>query len=354
MRSIHSLASFLTVILTLSFAINFYVLARLCNLFGIKKGPLFWVLLLVCTVSLIGATIFHSLLGNLISTIVYTIATTWLGVLWLLFSTLLVYELLRLFIRINPSTAGLIIITIVAIVSVYSMINAQLLRVKTLTIPAGFDLRIVHLSDIHIGSVGAGFLDRIIDKTNALNPDLVLITGDLLDNFNKTTRKALQSLQNLSAPAFLVTGNHETYVGPARITQLLCACNVTLLDNHSVDYGPARIIGIAHATGRETLPQVLHDLNTDNSKFSILMYHRPVDLQTLSAAGINLTLSGHTHAGQIFPFNYIIALFHRPLSGLHKHNGSYLYVTSGTGTWGPRMRLGSRSEIVLLKITNTL
>jgi len=351
MRPIHSFASFLTIILTLSFAINFYVLARLCSLFGIKKGPLFWVVLLVCTVSLIGAAILHSHLANIISTIVYTIATTWLGVLWLLFCTLLVYELLRLFVKINPPAAGLIILTIVALLCVYSTINARLLRVKTLTIPGNADLRIVHLSDIHIGSVSASFLNRIIDKTNALNPDLVLITGDLLDNLNKTTRKALPCLKKLNAPAFLVTGNHETYIGPARITQLLSACNVTLLDNQSVDYGPARIIGIAHTAGRETLPQVLHDLNTDNSKFSILMYHRPVDLHTLSAAGINLTLSGHTHAGQIFPFNYIIGLFHRPLSGLHNHNGTYIYVTSGTGTWGPRMRLGSRSEIVLLKIT---
>jgi len=92
----------------------------------------------------------------------------------------------------------------------------------------------------------------------------------------------------------------------------------------------------------------------DNSKFCILMCHRPVKLKTLSKTGINLALTGHTHAGQIFPFNYIVGLFYPYVSGLHNHNNTYIYGTSGTGTWGPRMRLGSRSEIVRLEIRKNL
>ena len=101
---------------------------------------------------------------------------------------------------------------------------------------------------------------------------------------------------------------------------------------------------------KKDLEQVLQQINIDKAKFSILMYHSPVELKTLSQAGLDLVLSGHTHSGQIFPFNYIARLFHKPLSGLHKNNNTYQYITSGTGTWGPRMRLGSRSEIVLLEI----
>ena len=75
-----------------------------------------------------------------------------------------------------------------------------------------------------------------------------------------------------------------------------------------------------------------------------------VELKTFSQTGLDLVLSGHTHSGQIFPFNHIVRLFYKPSSGLHKYNNTYQYITSGTGTWGPRMRLGSRSEIVLLEI----
>ncbi|PKL49641.1 MAG: hypothetical protein CVV39_02725 [Planctomycetes bacterium HGW-Planctomycetes-1] len=95
---------------------------------------------------------------------------------------------------------------------------------------------------------------------------------------------------------------------------------------------------------------VLRILDIDPLKFKVLLSHRPVSLKTLSQMKIDLALCGHTHAGQIFPFNFIVGLFHKPVSGLHKYENSRLYVTSGTGTWGPRMRLGSRNEIVFIQI----
>ena len=157
-------------------------------------------------------------------------------------------------------------------------------------------------------------------------------------------------LKNLKAPVLFVTGNHEGYVGSVKVTKSLTASNVKVLHNKRVDYDGIQIIGIDNNVKKKDLEQILQQININKAKFSILMYHRPVELKTLSQTGLDLVLSGHTHAGQIFPFNYIVRLFHKPLSGLHKYNNTYQYVTSGAGTWGPRMRLGSRSEIVLLEI----
>lgn len=345
---------FISTVLFLSFALNFYVLARLYGLFRIKKGLVFWTVVIICSVSLIGASILQSFADNFISRVIYTVSAGWYGILWLSLSVLIVYEILRLFIKINSSVAGTLIIIVVTLVTIYSIINAQLVRIKSLTIPGPADTDIVQLSDIHIGSVSVNFLKRVIDKTNALNPDLVLITGDLVDNFNATTQKAIDLLKNLNAPVFFVTGNHERYVGPAKVIKSLTAANVKVLNNQLVDYSQIQILGIDYSDNEEDLEHTIEQLNMDNSKFCILMCHRPVKLKTLSETGIDLALTGHTHAGQIFPFNYIVGLFYPYVSGLQNHNNTYIYGTSGTGTWGPRMRLGSRSEIVRLEIRKKL
>jgi uncharacterized protein len=342
--------AFLSIILFLSFVLNFYVLWRLAGLFAIKRGLPFWILVFICSVSLITAAFLQFSFDNIICKIIFIVVTSWYGILWLLFSTLIVYEIAGLFLKINPAAAGTGIIIFVAVVTIYSMVNTQFIRVKKLTIGGNTDCNIVQLSDIHIGSVSGNFLKRIIEKTNALNPDLVLITGDLVDNFNKSTQEAIATLKNLKAPALFVTGNHESYIGPDRVAKALKAVNVTTLRNQMMDFGQIRIIGIDNGTGKTDIEQILRKLNTDKSKFCILMYHQPIDLKILSDAKVNLTLSGHTHHGQIFPFNYVVGLFYNYIWGLHKYEGGYLYVTSGTGTWGPRMRLGSRSEIALIQI----
>ncbi|MFH1615649.1 MAG: metallophosphoesterase [Planctomycetota bacterium] len=348
MSRIYSFAIFISIVLLLSFGMNCYVLARLFGLFKLKKDFLFWAVVIIFTTSLIGASIFQSFTGNIISRIIYTLSAGWYGILWLLFSALIVYEILRPFIKIKSSVAGTLIIIAVALLTIYSIINAQLVRIKNLKIPGPIDANIVQLSDIHIGSVSVNFLKRIIDKTNALNPDLVLITGDLIDNYNADTQKAIALLENLKAPVLFVTGNHEKYAGPAKITKLLTAANVKVLNNQLADFSRIQILGIDYNDNENDIERTIEKLNIDKSKFCILMSHRPVELKT--PTGIDLALTGHTHAGQIFPFNYIVGLFYPYTSGLHKQNNTYIYGTPGTGTWGPRMRLGSRSEIVLIKI----
>ncbi|OHB56680.1 MAG: hypothetical protein A2173_01745 [Planctomycetes bacterium RBG_13_44_8b] len=347
------MSKFLTIILSLSFVINFYVLFRLFGLFAIKRRVLFGILVVICSGSFIAGIIFHSSAGTLFSNIVYIITNTWLGFLWLLFSTLLVYEIVRLFIKIRPAAAGTAVLIIAGLAAIYALINAQLLRVKTLTFDANIDCNIVQISDVHLGCVSEKFFKKIIKKTNDLNPDIVLITGDLIEDFIPNTRDGLKALKDLKATVLFVTGNHERYAGPGGITDYLATLNVKVIRDRLLDCSHVQIIGIDDDTDPIILDGLLVGMNIDESKFCILMSHRPVDLEILSRANIDLTLSGHTHAGQIFPFNFVVRKYNKYVHGLYKHNNSYLYVTSGAGTWGPRMRLGSPSKIVLVKLRKT-
>ncbi|MHC4114526.1 MAG: metallophosphoesterase, partial [Planctomycetota bacterium] len=122
------------------------------------------------------------------------------------------------------------------------------------------------------------------------------------------------------------------------------------LRNEVVDFNGIQIIGINDSSGKNHLAGELQRLKMNTTAFKILMYHRPQGLEVASNFGINLMLSGHTHNGQIFPFNFVIRLLYKRTKGYFQYENCHLYVSSGTGTWGPQMRLGSKSEIVLIKL----
>jgi len=333
---------------------NFYVLARLAGFFGLKRNLVFYLVLAFCTLSLFLANYLERYIGNNLTGLIYFFCSLWMGILFLFFCTLLGYEILHLFMKFNPRTAGIVITVFVAVLSLYSMLNAQRLAVRVLEIPCTVDMDLVQWSDVHTGSTSAGFLKRIITKTNKLKPDAVLITGDLADGVGEKNRAALRMLDRLDAPVFLVTGNHERYTGIEKVAAAMAATKIRFLRNEVVDFQGVKIIGIDDGDNKNQLAMQLNRLNLNPSDFTVLMYHRPVGLEAASAAGIDLMLTGHTHNGQIFPFNYIVGIFFKYMSGFFEVNGTSLYVCPGTGTWGPRMRLGSRCEIVLIKLRKDL
>jgi predicted MPP superfamily phosphohydrolase len=341
---------FFITFLGIYFGGNFYVLWRLFGLLGIRRRFVFALLLIVLTFSLLGAAILERRFGNALTRVLYILAAHWMGIAIILFSCLLVYEVVNFFSKIPRPYGGIAVLVIAAITSIYAMINARILYVTTVQIPATVDMDIVQLSDIHLGSVGGGFLPRVVEKTNALNPDVVLITGDLIDSAHRLDTSAVATLNQLNAPVFFVTGNHERYANVEKVLALLNTTKVKALRNEAVDFDDIQIIGIDDRDGENQVANQLKNIRIDPSKFSLLMYHRPEGLEAASQAGIDLMLSGHTHRGQIFPFNYHIRRKFRYVKGLYKHENSYLYVSTGTGTWGPRMRLGSKSEIVLVKL----
>lgn len=350
MRQLPGLLTFLVIFHTLYFGMNLYVLLRLGNLFGIKSNWYFYTACAILSLSLFAGIVLEATISNAFSRITYILTASWMGVLFLLFWLLLAYEITRLFVHVNPHRAGVVIIITAAALTAYAMVNAQIIHTKVIKIPSPVDMDIVQLSDIHLGSVSERFLKRIVDKTNKLNPDVVLITGDLLDSHARFTPRSVATLNELAGPVFLVTGNHEGYIGAAKVKRLLEATKVRLLCNEITNLKDIQIVGINDSGDKEQVAKTLKKMTVNKSQFSVLMYHRPVGLQAASEAGVDLMLSGHTHNGQIFPFNFIVRLVYKHMKGFFRHNGAYLYVSTGTGTWGPRMRLGTTSEIVTVQL----
>lgn len=289
------------------------------------------------------------------SMLLYTIASIWLGVAFLLFSLLLVGESLRLLAPVQPKTAGLLIAGAAVLLSVYGLVNALVIVVREISIPLkGLEqpLRVVQLSDIHVGTIhNSGYLRRVVEKTNALQPDMVLITGDLFDGIGPVNAHTVAPLRELRAPAFFVIGNHERYDGVGKVGRVLGDTGVRMLRNEVVVCKGLQLVGIDYPE-REGIKDnaVVRTIAFDRTRPSLLMFHAPHGLEDAAQAGISLQVSGHTHNGQLFPFTLLTRLFFRHMHGLHRVGGMYLYVSAGTGTWGPPMRIGSRSEITLLHV----
>lgn len=213
--------------------------------------------------------------------------------------------------------------------------------------------RIVQLSDVHLGYVyQPDFMRRVAERVDALHPEIVVITGDLFDGMDGNLDRAIDPINDIQAPEgiFFVNGNHETYFGLEKSFALLAQTKVRVLKDEVVDVRGLKIIGIGYPERREK-KDVVDVANALGKKWkgspNILLYHSPTHTDGFKAAGINLQLSGHTHKGQIFPFNFITKLiYHGRDYGLHQNGDYTLYTTNGIGTWGPAMRLGNRPEIV--------
>ena len=160
----------------------------------------------------------------------------------------------------------------------------------------------------------------------------------------------LQSLGDLKARTLFCIGNHERYADLDKITDIVQRLGIVTLrqDYHTED--ELHFIGIDDADDPDQVARHLPEIYRDQSRFNVLLYHRPQGWEAAISHGIDLKLSGHTHNGQIFPFNWIVKQQFPRIRGLYREGGSHLYVSSGTGTWGPLMRLGSMNEISLFSI----
>jgi hypothetical protein len=190
-----------------------------------------------------------------------------------------------------------------------------------------------------------------VEKTNALDPDMVVITGDFFDGIGPVNKKTVAPLRNINARTFFVMGNHERYGDLDRIAALMAETGVAMLRNEVVEYKGVQLVG-ADYPERENQKDTpyLRELKVKKGLPSVLMYHPPTGIEYAVQAGIDLQVSGHTHNGQLFPFNLLAKLFFPYIKGLYQIDGMYLYVSPGTGTWGPPMRLGSHNEITLINL----
>jgi predicted MPP superfamily phosphohydrolase len=234
-------------------------------------------------------------------------------------------------------------------------------RVPLDKLPSELDgTTIVQLSDVHIGpTIGKRFLERVVERVNALKPDVVAITGDLVDGSVPRLARHVAPLARLEARhgVFFVTGNHEYYAGVDEWCAHLATLGVRVLRNERVSIGEGDasydLAGIDDLTGRHFGRGHGADVERalagrDPAREVVLLAHQPRVVVEAEPAGISLQISGHTHGGQIWPFNYLVRLQQPVTSGLARFGRSFLYVSNGTGYWGPPMRLGSPAEITEL------
>ena len=281
----------------------------------------------------------------------------WVGLGFLLLFVVLPVHLLRL-LGLPQGGAAVLLAAAYVPLALWSIANAHRLMVRRIELSSprlDRPMRLVQVSDIHVGSRGAGFLPRIVRRVNELEPDAVLVTGDLID-LKKLPADALDSMGALTAPAFFATGNHERYIGSDAIGTRLEALGVTVLRNARTEWGPIRIIGIDDAEAQDQVGRVLTRMEADigeraRAAFTILMYHRPDGVEDAARAGVDLMLCGHTHNGQIVPFDWLVKRYFPRIAGRFDVDGMVLYVSPGTGTWGPTMRLGSSNEITVFDLS---
>jgi predicted MPP superfamily phosphohydrolase len=212
--------------------------------------------------------------------------------------------------------------------------------------------RLVQISDLHVGALlRRDWVGQVVDRIGTLAPDLVAITGDLVDGSVAELRNQVAPLARIKAPrgVFFTTGNHEYYSGVEDWYAHLPTLGVRPLRNERVEIAPGLdLAGIEDPTGAPDLPLALR--GRDASRALVLMAHQPRQFAEAARHGVSLTLSGHTHGGQIWPFSWLVALAQPYLAGLHKRGESQLYVSRGTGFWGPPMRVFAPAEITLLKL----
>jgi predicted MPP superfamily phosphohydrolase len=224
-------------------------------------------------------------------------------------------------------------------------------------------LRIAQISDLHVGlTMRRAYVQRVVDMTRELSPDLIALTGDIVDGSVSRLAGQVAPLQALASRdrAFFVLGNHDYYSGAAPWTAHFEGMGFRVLRNThaSLERGRARLVigGVIDFAARMSDPEARPrpDLAADGDAspaFRLLLAHNPKIAPLAEQAGFDLQLSGHTHAGQFFPWTFVIHWVHGPhAAGLSRRGRLWVYVSAGTGTWGPPVRLGTRPEITLLRI----
>ncbi len=259
------------------------------------------------------------------------------------------------------------VVGLVSLVLLVGFINSLSPRIKKLDLTINKkveglkEITIVFASDIHLGTIiGPRRTNQIVNKINSLNPDLILLGGDIVDeDLGPVIRNNLgDSLRKLSAPMGVIgiTGNHEYIGGAGKAVRYLSEHGVNMIRDTAIMLeNKIYIVGREDRDkrnfsneSRKNLKTIMQDIDANFP--IILLDHQPFELDLKEELGVDLTLSGHTHHGQMWPLNYITKAIFEVSWGYKKKGNTHVYVSSGVGGWGPPVRIGNRPEIVLINI----
>lgn len=298
-----------------------------------------------------------------------------IGIIFLLFTTTVIYDIFlfainrtqkdekrREFLKKSLDIGSVALATGINAKALYNARHTLLenVTVKVKNLQKNYSL--VQISDVHIGGlIDQAFIASLVKRINALKPDVIVITGDLVDTDIKYAQKAMDELQYLKSTygTYFVTGNHEFFHNVEVLMKHLRSIGITVLENESVYIGDEtqgfNLAGVHDVFGyrvNKLQPDITKALsNIQKEGPTILLAHQPRFLEEVPQS-VDLVLSGHTHGGQLVPFNYLVRLVQPYVKGLHQHNeNTQIYVNKGTGFWGPPMRLGASSEITHIQLT---
>ncbi len=362
---------FFVTVLSIWTAMHAYVLARLWRLPGLDSPLAHRLLLVVFALLWLAYPVARVLERRGHVTLAHPlewIGAAWLGTIFFLVVCLFFGDLVTGFGRVWPTAAlparttavgaALLLATIALVQGTRSPVVEEVTITSPKISADQNGLRLVQLSDLHVGALlNSKWLQKIGTQVANLEPAAVVITGDLVDGNARRVAQVLPELQEFTAPlgVWAVTGNHEYYAGLEASVEVLRQAGFHVLRDEWAELVPGVVLaGVDDLTARrqfgdsrDPLPATLAGRPPG---LTILLSHTPWKVEEAAAAGVDLMLSGHTHAGQIWPFNYITGLQYPYMEGRYQVGGMTLYVSRGTGTWGPRMRLPRAAEITVITL----
>src|SRR5215813_7569029 len=328
----------------------------------------FWIKLVLAllSVSFVGSSVLAFRHTNAVLRTAYKASAFWLGLLsflflgavgsWIIFGVTRLAGLVVGFHRIVEVLFGA-----AAAVGLYGVVNASWTRITRTTVrlanlpEAWRGRKAALISDLHLGHVRNGsFLRRIVAAVLHEKPDAVFIAGDLYDGTAIDAKRAAEPLSQLTAPhgVYFVAGNHEQFGDDSKYLHAVESAGVRVLRNEKVEADGLQIIGVPykHASHTAHFASVLKGIGLDRRRASILLTHAPDHPHVAEQAGVSLQLSGHTHVGQFIPWSWMARRIYRQfVYGLSRIGKMQVFTSSGAGTWGPPLRLGSNPEIVILQ-----
>ncbi len=375
---------FLLVFFAVYGSVNYYIFVR-----GVQAIPpgaqwrrAYVAVFLLLSLSVVVGRLLERAWASPVSEVLVWTGSLWLGAMVYFFLAVLALDIVRLVNAIEPfyplwlrehyqgakQVLGLAVCGAVLITVIAGYLNASTPRIRNLSlrIPKRADgvqsIRIAVASDIHLGTIiGNRRIRRIVEKINSLNADLVLLPGDIVDEdigavMRENLGEALKSIRSKHG-IVAITGNHEYIGGIDAACDYLTKHGVTMLRDRVM-----RVNGGVYLVGREDRSadytrgmkrRPLKDLmsGVDRSYPVILLDHQPFRLDEGARNGADLQLSGHTHHGQLWPFNHITSAIYEVSWGYRQVGQTHVYVSSGVGTWGPPMRIGNQPEILNLTLT---
>ena len=357
----YKLGVFLVVIFVILYFANLVVYEAL--VFGLKISRPSYVLIGILGIlglSFIASTFLGMRAYNYFTRAYYVVSMVWIGLFGYFFIASILF-LLEFFLTRNTSELSVIIFFGAAIVAgIYGILHARKIYIKKIDVEmkdlpdAWRGRKAVWISDIHVGQVnGKKYIERLVRKINNISPDIIFIGGDLFDGSSaKGITDCISPMMDLSAPLgkYFVSGNHEGYGDSNSFMKKISEVGIQILNNKKVVIDGIQIAGVDFLSteNRNNLKSVLESLSIDKSMLSILLKHEPSNLDVAVEAGILFQISGHTHKAQQWPFEYLACIsYGRLVYGLNKFKKMLVYTSSGVGTWGPPIRVGTNSEIVV-------